>query len=53
MVGFHDATWQNDSSSIVPNRTNGAEATAVSTCAWPMQALHDCIKVGLCVVVHS
>lgn len=34
-------------------RTNGAAATVASTCAWPMQALHDCINVGLCVVVHS
>ena len=40
MVGFHDATWQNDKSFDDPN-------------SYKWCGSHGCIKVGLCVVVHS
>lgn len=54
MVGFHDATWQNDSSfdSAESYKWCGSHG-CINLRLADAKALHDCIKVGLCVVVHS
>lgn len=54
MVGFHDATWQNDSSfdSAESYKWCGSHG-CINLRLADAKALHDCISVGLCVVVHS
>ena len=54
MVGFHDATWQNDSSfdNAESYKWCGSHG-CINLRLADAKALHDCIKVGLCVVVHS
>ena len=54
MVGFHDATWQNDSSfdSAESYKWCGSHG-CINLRLADAKALHVCIKVGLCVVVHS
>ena len=54
MVGFHDATWQNDSSfdSAESYKWCGSHG-CINLRLSDAKALHDCSKVGLCVVVHS
>lgn len=54
MVGFHDATWQNDKSFDDPNSYKWCGSHGcINLRLADAKALHDCIKVGLCVVVHS
>ena len=54
MVGFHDATWQNDKSfdNAESYKWCGSHG-CINLRLADAKALHDCIKVGLCVVVHS
>ena len=54
MIGFHDATWQNDKSfdSAESYKWCGSHG-CINLRLADAKALHDCIKVGLCVVVHS
>ena len=54
MVGFHDATWQNNSSfdNAESYKWCGSHG-CINLRLSDAKALHDCIKVGLCVVVHS
>ena len=54
MVGFHDATWQNDKSFDDPNSYKWCGSHGcINLRLADAKALHDCIEVGLCVVVHS
>lgn len=54
MVGFHDATWQNDKSFDDSNSYKWCGSHGcINLRLADAKALHDCIKVGLCVVVHS
>ena len=54
MVGFHDATWQNDQSFDDPNSYKWCGSHGcINLRLADAKALHDCINVGLCVVVHS
>ena len=54
MVGFHDASWQNDASFDNPNSYNWCGSHGcINLRPSDAKALHECIKVGLCVVVHS
>ena len=54
IVGFHDATWQNDKSFDDPNSYKWCGSHGcINLRLADAKALHDCIKVGLCVVVHS
>jgi len=54
MVGFHDATWQNDKSFDDPNSYKWCGSHGcINLRLADAKALHDCISVGLCVVVHS
>ena len=54
MIGFHDATWQNDKSfdNAESYKWCGSHG-CINLRLADAKALHDCIKVGLCVVVHS
>lgn len=54
LVGFHDATWQADSSfdNNQAYKTVGSHG-CINLRLADAQALHDKISVGLCVVVHS
>lgn len=54
MVGFHDATWQNDASfdNAESYKWCGSHG-CINLRLADAKALHECIKVGLCVVVHS
>ncbi|MFR2030272.1 MAG: L,D-transpeptidase [Collinsella sp.] len=53
MIGFHDATWQNDKSfdNAESYKWCGSHG-CINLRLADAKALHDC-KVGLCVVVHS
>ena len=54
MVGFHDATWQNDKSFDDSNSYKWCGSHGcINLRLNDAKALHDCINVGLCVVVHS
>ena len=54
MVGFHDASWQNDKSfdSAESYKWCGSHG-CINLRPTDAKSLHECIKVGLCVVVHS
>ena len=54
MVGFHDATWQNDSSfdNAESYKWCGSHG-CINLRLADAKSLHERIKVGLCVVVHS
>ena len=54
MIGFHDATWQNDKSfdNAESYKWCGSHG-CINLRLADAKALHDCISVGLCVVVHS
>lgn len=54
MIGFHDATWQNDKNfdNAESYKWCGSHG-CINLRLADAKALHDCIKVGLCVVVHS
>ena len=54
MIGFHDATWQNDNSfdNAESYKWCGSHG-CINLRLADAKALHECIKVGLCVVVHS
>ena len=54
MVGLHDASWQNDASFDNPNSYKWCGSHGcINLRPSDAKALHECIKVGLCVVVHS
>ena len=54
MVGFHDATWQNDKSFDDSNSYKWCGSHGcINLRLADAKALHDCTMVGLCVVVHS
>ena len=54
MVGLHDASWQNDASFDNPNSYNWCGSHGcINLRPSDAKALHECIKVDLCVVVHS
>ena len=50
-IGFHDASWRSKFGGTI-YQYSGSHG-CINLRLADAKALHDCIKVGLCVVVHS